>query len=215
MCWNQEVSLNTFLFSGFVLLLVIYNNEFTKYKVKSLDNVWKYAFLASFIIMQLVEFFLWRNLDNRKYNHMFSALGAFVLFIQPLCSLMILSDSNLRNTMMALYVCLAVPYMMYTFSQKQILSVESRSGHLRWLFAEMDDRIFAIWLFFFLFSLFYNVKKPGNWSGGIFGIVLLCISLYNYSHEHTVGSMWCWMVNLIMVYYAVYLLIYLPFFETG
>ena len=53
MCWNESVSLNTFLFSSFVLLLVMYNNYYTKYKITELDNVWIYLFLASFIFMQL------------------------------------------------------------------------------------------------------------------------------------------------------------------
>ena len=29
MCWNKEVSLNTFLFSSFVFLLILYNNKYT------------------------------------------------------------------------------------------------------------------------------------------------------------------------------------------
>ena len=53
MCWNESVSLNTFLFSSFVLLLIIYNNYYTKYKIPELNNVWIYLFLASFISMQL------------------------------------------------------------------------------------------------------------------------------------------------------------------
>ena len=38
MCWNKDVSLNTFLFSGFVLLLIYYNNTYTKYKVAEFDS---------------------------------------------------------------------------------------------------------------------------------------------------------------------------------
>lgn len=34
MCWNENVSLNTFLFSSFVLLLIFYNNTYTQYKIK-------------------------------------------------------------------------------------------------------------------------------------------------------------------------------------
>ena len=40
MCWNEHVSLNTFLFSSFVLLLIIYNNYYTKYKIKELHSPW-------------------------------------------------------------------------------------------------------------------------------------------------------------------------------
>jgi hypothetical protein len=39
MCWNKEISLNTFLFSSFVLILIIYNNAYTQYKIKELNNI--------------------------------------------------------------------------------------------------------------------------------------------------------------------------------
>lgn len=38
MCWNEHVSLNTFLFSSFVLALIVYNNSYTKYKIQELNN---------------------------------------------------------------------------------------------------------------------------------------------------------------------------------
>ena len=34
MCWNEHVSLNTFIFSIFVLLLIAYNNKYTQYKIE-------------------------------------------------------------------------------------------------------------------------------------------------------------------------------------
>ena len=54
MCWNSQVSLNTFLFSTFVLLLVMYNNYYTQYKIKGMENIWVYVFFMSFITMQLI-----------------------------------------------------------------------------------------------------------------------------------------------------------------
>ena len=68
MCWNQYVSINTFVFSVFVLLLIMYNNKYSPYKIKELDNIYAYIFLMSFFTMQLIEFFLWRNLDNKELN---------------------------------------------------------------------------------------------------------------------------------------------------
>ena len=70
MCWNSEVSLNTFAFSTFVLGMIIYNNAYTQYKIPELNNIWVYLLLFSVISMQLVEFFVWRNIDNKYYNHL-------------------------------------------------------------------------------------------------------------------------------------------------
>lgn len=209
MCWNENVSLNTFLFSGFILALIIYNNSFTKYKIQELNNKWIYFFIASFVFMQLIEFFIWRNIDNKFYNNIFSILATLLLLLQPIFSIMILKNINLRNALLISYLSLTFPYSVYKFSTTNIHSVISESGHLRWKFFDTGPIIFIVWLFFFLVSFVYEKK----WFGLFFGLITLIITILNYKNDNTVGSMWCWSVNSMMIYYAIYLLIYLPFLE--
>jgi len=191
----------------FVLCLIIYNNNYTQYKVKSISNIWMYLFFASFIFMQLFEFFIWRNIDNKFYNHVFSSMAAFLLVLQPVASLMMLTNVPLRNMLLTAYLVLSIPYFIYKFISQNMQTVVSKKGHLKWLFFNQAPVIFIVWLFFFLFSLVYERK----WSGFLFGFLSLCVFYYNYANDHTMGSMWCWFVNSIMIYYAAYLLIYLPF----
>ncbi len=209
MCWNQQVSLNTFLFSIFALLLIMYNNYYTQYKIVEIHNVWIYVFLSSFIFMQLIEFFIWRNIHDKYYNHLFSIFAVCLLIIQPICSMMILSNTKIRNILLSIYLLAVIPYSIYSFSNKNIRSVKSKSGHLRWIFFELTPYMLLFWLFFLLFSLLYENKIMGVFVG----VCLLLISYYNFKKDYTVGSMWCWMVNLIMIYYIFYLLVYLPFCE--
>jgi len=211
MCWNQHVSLNTFLFSIFVLLLIIYNNTFTQYKIKHLNNPWMYLFFASFIFMQLIEFFIWRNIDDKFYNNIFSTMAALLIVLQPVASLMLLSNVPLRNALLMIYIATAAPYFIYKISTKTMYSTVSKKGHLIWSFFNNTLLTFGWWLFFLLFSLFYERK----WSGFLFGFLSMCIFYYNYAKERTFGSIWCWVINSIMIYYAAYLLIYLPFCENG
>lgn len=211
MCWNKDVSLNTFLFSAFVLALIVYNNYFTKYKIKELDNKWYIFFLASFISIQLIEFFIWKNIDNKYYNNIFSLAALTVFIIQPMISMMIMSNIPLRNILLLLYALLAIPYSFYKISTNHIHSVVSENGHLRWHFLEMPPFFWSVWIFFFLFSFVYEKK----WFGLIFGLVTLIIAIVNYKYGNTMGSMWCWSVNSIMIYYAAYLLIFLPFLERA
>jgi hypothetical protein len=166
--------------------------------------------------MQLIEFFIWRNIDNKFYNHIFSTMAAALIFFQPLASLMLLSNVSLRNTLLIIYITTATPYFIYKMLTKTMHSTVSKKGHLNWGFSDLNGVFFGktlfafvCWLFFFLFSLFYERK----WSGFFFGLILLITSYYNYTNDQTVGSMWCWIVNSIMIYYAVYLLLYLPFCE--
>ena len=42
MCCNQYVSLNTFVFSAFVLLLIVYNNKYSPYKIEELNSWYKF-----------------------------------------------------------------------------------------------------------------------------------------------------------------------------
>jgi hypothetical protein len=207
MCWNAEVSLNTFLFSTFVLLLIVYNNYFTKYKIKEINNVWTYLFIASFIFIQLVEFFIWRNIHDKFYNNLFSVMGILTLIMQPIFSIMIISDINVRNLLLLSYLSLTIPFSAYKFYNNKIYSVKSETGHLRWKFFNLSLLVLLGWLFFLLFGPIYEKK----WMGVIFGTILLYLSYYNYNNDHSMGSMWCWLTNSIIMYYAFMLLFYLPF----
>jgi len=209
MCWNEHVSLNTFLFSSFVLLLILYNNTYTNYKIKYFDSLWIYLFFVSFISMQLIEFFIWRNINNTFYNHIFSTMAATLIFIQPVITLMMISNVSLRNNLLVAYLVFFIPYFTYKFITNNMKSQVSNRGHLVWLFIDTNLLLFMGWLFFFLFSFIYTQ----NFYGFLFGIVLFLISYYNYYKDRTIGSMWCWVVNSSMIYFAFYLLMYLPFCE--
>jgi len=211
MCWNEHVSLNTFLFSSFVLLLIIYNNEYTKYKIQQLNNPYIYIFLASFIFIQLIEFFIWRNINNKVYNNIFSIFGILLILIQPVASLMILKNIRLRNLLIMIYLFFVIPFSIYKFSTKHIHSVVSKQGHLNWKFFGPNPITFLFWLFFFLFIFFYEKI----WFGIIFSVVSLLVVAINFLNDGSAGSIWCWVVNIIMIYYSFYLLIYLPFLEKS
>lgn len=210
MCWNEDVSLNTFLFSFFVLFLILYNNTFTKYKIKEFDNKWMYFFIASVSLIQLIEFFTWKNINNSNYNYIFSVCGILLLFTQPIFSIMTLSNLKLRNILLIAYLLLAIMlFTTYKLHTNKIYIDIGDDGHLRWHFIKLTPTMIMIWLFFLLFSFIYDKK----WAGLFFGLILLILAVINYKNNNTVWSMWCWAVNSIMIYYACYLLIYLPFLE--
>jgi hypothetical protein len=199
------VSLNTFIFSSFVLVLIIYNNTYTQYKIMELNHFWIYMFFASFIFMQLIECFIWRNINNAYYNKMFSIMALLLIAIQPVISMMLIPKQQIRNILLSIYLLLSIPYIVYVLLSNRIYSLVSKNGHLSWKFIDSTLITWIIWLFFFLFSFMY-----GRVIGIIFGLITLLISYFNYRNGGTVGSMWCWAVNSVMIYYAFYLLILLP-----
>jgi hypothetical protein len=207
MCWNTSVSLNTFLFSSFALLLIVYNNSFTKYKIQELNNKWIYIFMVSVILMQLIEFFIWRNINNKYYNNLFSIFAVSLLVVQPIASIMIVQSSFIRNILLFIYLLLAIPFSIYQFSIKKIHTTVSKNGHLEWHFFDKSFLILLTWFFFLFFSLIYEKL----WTLVIFGVIALIICFIKY--KKTGGSLWCWIINSIMIYYIIYLLLFLPFLE--
>lgn len=208
MCWNSEVSMNTFIFSMFVLIMIIYNNNYTQYKIKDI-GFYEYMFFFSFIIMQLNEFFLWKTIDNPFYNQLFSMIGKILLFLQPVASIFLIKNILLRNKLLYAYLLIVIPYSIYNFVSKKIHTKISPLKHLNWEYFNLIPFIFFIWVFFMLIGLLYEKK----WFFLFFGIITYFINFYYYYHDHTNLSMWCWSINSIMIYYAAYLLLYLPFKE--
>ena len=110
MCWNKEVSLNTFLFSSFVYLLILYNNKYTFYKIPDFNRFWICAFVGVVILMQLVEYFIWRNIDNIFYNKLFTICAMIVLFVQPITTIMNITDNKTKQMMLWSYLGIIIPF---------------------------------------------------------------------------------------------------------
>jgi hypothetical protein len=159
--------------------------------------------------MQLIEFFIWRNIDNKFYNHVFSTIAAMIIFIQPIVSLMLLPNISLRNKLLSAYLILFTPYFVYKYFTNNMKSRISDKGHLEWLFLDVNIVLYFGWTFFFLISFICTTTIYAS----LFGIIFFMISFYNYYNDKTLGSMWCWIINSIMIVYAFYLLFYLPFYE--
>jgi len=202
MCWNEHVSLNTYVFSVGMLALMIYNNTYTPYKVDGFNMYW-YFFILSFCTMQLIEYFLWTNLNDKKLNYLFSALGQLLIGLQPIASLFLLTNESMRNIMLFFYSIFVV---FIFFTHKKIFKTTVENGHLKWSWIPIQPYIYFIWMFFLLFSFVIN---------RYYIAIVLAILLYimtNFS-KGTGGSLWCWSINLSMIFYAIYLLIFMPLKE--
>ena len=208
MCWNAEVSLNTFLFSSGVLGLIAYNNAYTKYKIPEFSNVWVYVFFMSFILMQLIEFFIWRNVKNSYYNSIFTFMALILLFFQPMASIMVMNNSRIKKILILSYLILMSPKIYKSFTNPFPLSTTTKMRHLNWNLAEIpsDNITVFIWYSFFLLPFLFSK----HYSAFLFGTLTLILIIYQYRNDKSISSNWCYIVNSIMVYYAIYLLIILP-----
>ncbi len=215
MCWNQYVSINTFVFGIFGLLLIAFNNKYSSYKLEVFNNNYAYLFMLSFIFMQLFEFILWRNYNNLTINNITSILGFLLLTIQPIASLLLLTNISLRNQLLTVYSIPAIIFIIYNLFNAKIHTILSPSGHLAWKWTFYNERdkltdfiVKIFYLFFLFFAPIYN-----KYYKSLALLFLYMLFIYYLGNDGSSGSIWCLTVNLIILYFVLQILVVMPFNE--
>jgi len=185
MCWNSQVSLNTFLFGTFGALFALFNNY---------DD--KIILLAySFSFMQFIEYMLWTNLKNPAQNELWSQIALLNLLVQPLASINIIKNNNLK---LGFYIFFLISFFLSLLTTKiSSINFETTVGknkHLSWDWLDTNIIGISIWAFFFLAPLF--IEK--YYVFGFIGLITLLSSLYFYDQK-TFGSVWCWSANIVWI----------------
>jgi hypothetical protein len=203
------------MFSLFVLLLIAYNNECTQYKIPEFNNIYVYLFFLSFMSMQLVEFFIWRNFNDKSLNKLFSIIGMLLVVVQPIISLMMINNNVLKYKLLTVYIICAALFVGYKIKNFEIITTISKNGHLKWgwfHFSKYENVIvYGLWLL----SLIYAPLMYKQYTMLLYTLILFIITVYSFHKEGSDGSLWCWSINSIMFYYAFRLLFWLPFNEHG
>jgi len=187
MCWNASVSLNTYIFGLFASLFSYYNG---------FGNILSVIFYQSFIIMQLLEYFIWTKTFSNK---LLSQIALFVILCQPIFNIIkIETYPKAIPYLLAAYLIfiiilytLIIPIDTINFS-----TVSSKNGHLSWKWLNWNIYIIFIWYTFL--STRWIIDKMYT----IFIVisVLLIITLILYKETNTFGSMWCWIANVLSIY---------------
>lgn len=218
MCWNENVSLNTFLFTSFVLIFIFYNNNYTQYKIKEFED-WKvYLFFFSFTSMQLVEYFLWKSIkQNNKYNNkLFSIIGWLLIrFIQPCCLILLIPDKYLliKYLTFVIYFIFAIAFSVYKYLYNPVdfTTTIGKNGHLLWKWIKSNNIFESIINYFYmLLFIILFIKMP------IIALIILAFYIYCYIYYYnnmTYGSMWCWMSNSVLLYFLIKILFIIPYKE--
>ena len=194
MCWNETVSLNTFLFSLFGINFAYFN---------SVINGYEYLFYYSFISMQLLEYFAWKYLNNKKINRLLSQLGMFLIIIQPILFILIPNnlEFNIKALLITLYIIFLVMFLLFygVFTNIDFSMVKASNGHLAWNWLKNAPYCNLLWLLFFLVVLLL-IKKYFLFA--MYLITFLAI-YYTYYKSKTWGSLWCWIANIMAIFLIV------------
>jgi len=216
MCWNQYVSINTFVFGIFVLLFIGFNNTYSNYKIEFFKNPYAYVFMFSVVLIQFVEFILWRNLNNYIINRMFSVFGLLLVCIQPVTSLLLITDIRLRNRMLMLYTIPAIVFLLYNVLTVDIHTTTSHSGYLFWKWTFKMTVLFkALVTFFYLFFLFFPLIY-NKYYVTLFFLFVYFLIIYYFGKDGSSGSIWCLFANSLFLYFLFHILVAMPYCEiTG
>jgi len=223
MCWNKEVSLNTFIFACFVLGFIYYNNTYTQYKLDDFKNPWVYVALLSFSSIQLIEYFLWISIENndKKMNTIWSIIGFILLCIHPIIFLMILPSSlaYYRNIFILFYaIIISISFVCRQLTSPIIFETTiGKTKHLswKWNWLKKHNNTYNISFFGIIFYLLYIAITLCSFSYSlpfyhalIYSIVV-CLLLFS-NEPSTVSSLWCWISNAIFIVLLFKLLFLMP-----
>lgn len=190
MCWNAEVSLQSFLI-GFTAIFIA-NQKGLSFPIT--------FFCLTIVFMQLIEYFVWTYYDNPTVNFTASLSAAGLLWLQPIASMLTL-ESNQMIPFMQAYIGLS----LLTFLLPTKLPYEERytmkraeNGHLQWNWLQKDVQTTISLVLYFIFLLTPLLLRKQYTLLSI-TLTTLAISLFSFYKDNTWGSMWCWIINYLVV----------------
>ena len=190
MCWNASVSLNTYIFGLFASSFVYFND---------VTNLHGFIFYQSFIIIQLIEYFIWSKTFSNK---LLSQVALFVILCQPVLNIIKIETlpGIIPYLLTAYFAFIIILYtIIIPFDTIKFSSVPSKNGHLSWNWLNWNIYIIAIWYAFLSFRWVIDQMYLPL----IFVTITLIISIILFRYTNTWGSMWCWIANLISFYLVI------------
>jgi hypothetical protein len=157
MCWNANVSLNTFAFALCACVLAGISKTLPLLSI---------LLVLAYSSIQLVEYFLWKYLNHKTLNFMFSCIGLIIILIQPLFSILTLHNAGLihyMNILLGLYWIYVLAMLVYYVTYKRNIKFNTTvasNGHLQWNWIPRCLVCALIWAFFFIHSSKRILQHP-------------------------------------------------------
>ena len=191
MCWNAEVSIQSFGIG----LLGIFLAAMTGTSVPTI------IFYTTIVFMQLIEYIVWTYGSDPEINFYASLGGAGLLMLQPIASIMAMSIGSYKVPMLIAYLILGViTHVMdqdgRSLRERYRMETESSidTPHLIWKWLLPVPWFSLAVYFIFLIGPLLITKQFD-----LTALVFLTLGFSIYSFGKGWGSMWCWIVNGMVV----------------
>jgi hypothetical protein len=208
MCYNTTTSLLTFAIMVFSTIYLIYRNY--------PNDRWFSIIFISAGIMQLIEYFMWRNQSCGLTNH-FATIGAFlILLIQPIATIIgayffgnLVVDRKKLLPIIWIYGIIIgiIAIIGINYGMKNRLCSLPNGKHLDWNISKLFGGETGVYVFFLLYyAMFLLVLLSHPWYlGFIMAIMLFGTLVFSvfFIKNPTWKSVWCWIVNFIPIIYII------------
>ncbi len=193
MCWNASVSLKTWYFAlfGFIIGLIGKQLPF---------SILLFGLLFS--SMQLIEYYLWTNLNHEDKNKFYSKIAYIVILLEPLFALFIahsykLFSIDITKFLIVFYILYIAIFTKMNYHKLNFITHIGNNGHLDWGFSKNNGKLhYMIWFFIF----FYGIVMSKNIVIIAVATFALLYSLYKSNYDNTFTSLWCNYSNILWVY---------------
>jgi hypothetical protein len=171
-----------------------------------------YAFVFAVAAMQLVEYFLWKNLKNSARNLMLSRTAITLIMAQHLSLMAMIPNGNTRFYMYLVYAFAILLFYYIKYPSVSVKTSVAKNGHLCWEWMNFKG-LDLLWVWVGL--LFYLVPALllGHFLFTLLIFLFLAVSLFYYGKFNTFGTVWCWAVNLLFFVILVDILLVKPYRE--
>ena len=149
-------------------------------------------FILSYISMQLVEYFAWKNPENTRIPSM---VGLLLISLQIPLMINAFYKGPYKNLLYAF--CFVISAIALLTTKINFSMHKAPNGHLSWDWLNSFSKIYL--LIFILFYLGLGIYT-NDLIAFFYVFSTILFSWYTYSSAGTFGSMWCWLANLVSVY---------------
>lgn len=193
MCFNAEISLNTFIYGCISAVILILLNQ-TLY-----SNI---LIVFSFTLMQLLEYFVWKNINNKKNIKILSIIAIFLIIFQ-LFLLNYFTNKKYRYILLSILFFFIIIYFIFIFPNTNFDMKKGKNGHLIWYWSDISFYWYIIVFLLYLIPLYLSKR----FFAFIYCLLSIIISLYFYYKYKTFGTIWCYLSNILWIFlilYAIY-----------
>jgi len=207
MCYSTTSSLLTFAVMALSTIFLIYRNY--------PNDRWVSIVFISVGIMQLLEYFMWKDQSCRKKNHIATMLALLLLMIQPIAVLIgayyfgdLVFDRKKLTPIIWIYGIIIGIFAInwINFANKKRLCSRPSGIHLDWDFSKWIGRpiMRIFWIMYYLVVVLFFMSRPW-YLGVIVGILLIGSQLFSvfYVKNTSWKSLWCWVINFAPIVYII------------